>query len=277
MVSKTPQLPTKSRKSKIYEIIFESDTSAGKFFDVALLCFIVVSIIVVLLESIQTYRDTYHLTFRIIEWIVTFFFLIEYLLRLYSIKQPLKYALSFYGIIDLLAILPTFLAFVISGGQSLMVIRGLRLLRVFRIFKLGSFMAQGNIILQSLNQSKGKIAIFLYFILIIVLIIGSLMYVIEGEQNDGFDSIPTSIYWAIVTLTTVGYGDITPATNIGKFISALVMILGYSVIAVPTGIVSASMINQARKVNGQACPHCGKEGHDNDARFCKHCGGDLSV
>jgi voltage-gated potassium channel len=275
MVSKKPQLPSESRKSKIYEIIFESDTSAGKLFDVALLCFIGISIIVVLLESIAAYRDAYHLTFRIIEWIVTFFFLVEYILRLYCVRQPLKYALSLYGIIDLLAILPSFLAFVISGGQSLMVIRALRLLRVFRIFKLGSFMAQGNVIVQSLHQSKGKIGIFLYFIVIMVLIIGALMYVIEGDQNEAFDSIPTSIYWAIVTLTTVGYGDITPVTNIGKFISALVMILGYAVIAVPTGIVSASMINQARKVNGQACPHCGREGHDNDARFCKHCGGDL--
>lgn len=265
----------RSLRSRIYEIIFESDTPAGKSFDVGLFIFILISIVVVLMESVETYRVRYQVLFRTVEWILTIIFLIEYLLRLYSVRKPLRYALSFYGIIDLLAILPSFLAFFITAGQSLIVIRALRLLRVFRIFKLGSFMAQGNVIMESINQSKGKIAVFLYFIVILVLIIGSMMYVIEGGRNQAFDSIPTSIYWAIVTLTTVGYGDITPSTNIGKFMSAVVMILGYAVIAVPTGIVSASMINQSRKVNGQACPHCSKEGHDNDASFCKYCGGTL--
>lgn len=267
--------PPRSLRTHIYEIIFESDTAAGRNFDVALFLFIIISIVVVLFESVEIYRIEYQVFFRTVEWILTIIFLIEYILRLYSVRKPLHYALSFYGIIDLLAILPSFLAFFVAAGQSLIVIRALRLLRVFRIFKLGSFMAQGNVIMESINQSKGKIAVFLYFIVILVLIIGSMMYVIEGGRNESFDSIPTSIYWAIVTLTTVGYGDITPSTNIGKFMSAVVMILGYAVIAVPTGIVSASMINQSRKVNGQACPHCGKEGHDNDASFCKHCGGGL--
>lgn len=270
-----PSNSPRSIRDQIYEIIFESDTPAGKNFDVALFVFIIISIIVVLFESVESYRINHQNTFRMIEWGLTFIFLIEYLLRLYAVRRPLNYALSFYGVIDLLAILPSFLAFFISAGQSLIVIRALRLLRVFRIFKLGSFMAQGNVIMESINQSKGKIAVFLYFIVILVLIIGSFMYVLEGDRNEAFDSIPTSIYWAIVTLTTVGYGDITPVTNIGKFMSAVVMILGYAVIAVPTGIVSASMINQSRKVNGQACPHCSKEGHDNDARFCKFCGGEL--
>lgn len=262
-------------RTKIYEIIFESDTPAGKFFDVALFVLILLSVLTVLIESVNYYHDNYLGFLRAVEWIFTAFFTVEYVLRLYTVRKPMKYALSFYGIIDFLAILPSYLAFFMVGGHSLMVIRALRLLRVFRIFKLGSFMTQGNIILASVNQSKSKIAVFLYFILIMVTIIGSLMYFLEGEINDDFDSIPTSIYWAIVTLTTVGYGDITPITNIGKFMSALVMILGYAVIAVPTGIVSASLINPKLKVNGQACPHCSKEGHDNDASHCKYCGGDL--
>ncbi|MCB0688283.1 MAG: ion transporter [Saprospiraceae bacterium] len=275
MKNNSPSTSRRSLRLHIYEIIFESDTPAGKYFDVGLFIFILVSIIVVLFESVESYRTSYQETFRTIEWILTCIFLIEYILRLYCVRKPLHYALSFYGIIDLLAIMPSFLAFFITAGQSLIVIRALRLLRIFRIFKLGSFMAQGNVIMESINQSKGKIAVFLYFIVILVLIIGSMMYVIEGGKNQDFDSIPTSIYWAIVTLTTVGYGDITPVTNIGKFMSAVVMILGYAVIAVPTGIVSASMINQGRKINGQACPHCSKEGHDNDASYCKFCGGEL--
>ena len=262
-------------RTKIYEVIFESDTPAGKFFDIALFVFIILSVITVLIESVDFYHDNYYQFLRSIEWIFTIFFTIEYVLRLYCVTKPWKYATSFYGIIDFLAILPSYLAIFIAGGQSLMVIRALRLLRVFRIFKLGSFMAQGNVILESINQSKSKIAVFLYFIVIMVTIIGSVLYFLEGDVNEAFDSIPTSIYWAIVTLTTVGYGDITPVTNIGKFMSALVMILGYAVIAVPTGIVSASLINHNRKVNGQACPHCSKEGHDNDASYCKYCGGEL--
>ncbi|NND33557.1 MAG: ion transporter [Saprospiraceae bacterium] len=267
--------PFSVNRTKMYEIIFESDTPAGKFFDIALFVFIIISVITVLIESVNYYHDNYYRLLRTIEWILTFFFTIEYILRLYCVRKPWKYATSFYGIIDFLAILPSYLAIFIVGGQSLMVIRALRLLRVFRIFKLGSFMVQGNVILQSIRQSRNKIAVFLYFIVIMVTIIGSLMYFLEGDVNEAFDSIPTSIYWAVVTLTTVGYGDITPVTSIGKFMSALVMILGYAVIAVPTGIVSASLINPSRKVNGQACPHCSKEGHDNDASYCKYCGGDL--
>jgi voltage-gated potassium channel len=262
-------------RTEIYEIIFESDTPAGKYFDIALFILIIISVVVVILESIDSLQSNYHFLFRTIEWVITILFLIEYVLRIYTVNKPIYYILSFYGIIDLLAILPSFLAFFITGGQALVVVRALRLLRVFRIFKLGSVLAQGNIIMASINQSRTKIGVFLYFIVIAVTIIGALMYVIEGSTNEGFDSIPTSIYWAIVTLTTVGYGDITPLTNFGKLISALVMILGYAVIAVPTGIVTASMISLSRKVSGQACPHCSKEGHETDARYCKYCGGEL--
>lgn len=262
-------------KTKIYEVIFESDTPSGKWFDIALLILILISIIVVMLESIESLRANYLTLFHTIEWIITILFLIDYILRIYCVTKPIKYITSFYGIIDLLSILPSFLAFFIAGGQSLMVIRGLRLLRVFRIFKLGTFLIHGNIIMESMRQSRGKIAVFMYFIMIMLMIIGATMYLVEGSENEGFSNIPASIYWAVVTMTTVGYGDVTPLTNLGKFLSALVMILGYAVIAVPTGIVSASMINPSRKVNGQACPHCSKEGHDNDAGFCKYCGGEL--
>lgn len=262
-------------KTKIYEVIFESDTPSGKWFDIALLVIILISIIVVMLESIESLRADYLELFHTIEWVITILFLIDYILRIYCVTKPVKYITSFYGVIDLLSILPSFLAFFIAGGQSLMVIRGLRLLRVFRIFKLGTFLIHGNIIVDSMRQSRGKIAVFMYFIMIMLMIIGATMYLVEGNENEGFSNIPASIYWAVVTMTTVGYGDVTPITNLGKFLSALVMILGYAVIAVPTGIVSASMINPSRKVNGQACPHCSKEGHDNDAGFCKYCGGEL--
>ncbi len=262
-------------RERIYEIIFESDTPAGKFFDVALLIFILGSVITVILESVEYWRANFQHIFLLLEWLFTIFFTIEYILRLYCVHKPWKYATSFFGIVDLLAIIPTYLMFLMAGAQSLIVIRSLRLLRVFRIFKIGTYMEHGAVILESVRASWGKIAVFLYFVLLMVVIIGSAMYVIEGGVNEQFDSIPTGIYWAIVTLTTVGYGDIYPVTNFGKFLSAIVMITGYAVIAVPTGIVSASIIKGNSKVNGQACPHCSLEGHDNNASFCKHCGGDL--
>ena len=262
-------------REKIYEIIFESDTPLGKYFDIALLIFILGSVITVIMESVDYWHDNYLHIFLVIEWFFTIFFTIEYILRLYCVHKPWKYATSFFGVIDLLAIIPTYLMFFMAGAQSLIVIRSLRLLRVFRIFKIGSYMEHGALILDSMRESRGKIAVFLYFVILMVVIIGSSMYVIEGDINDQFDSIPTSIYWAIVTLTTVGYGDITPVTNIGKLLSAIVMITGYAVIAVPTGIISANFISKGVHVNGQACPHCSLEGHDNNARFCKYCGEEL--
>ncbi len=259
-------------RHRLHEIIFESDTRAGKYFDVVLLVLILASVVTVMLESTEYWREEHGELLHILEWVFTIFFTIEYILRLYCVLKPWKYATSFFGIIDLLAIIPTYLTFFFVGTQSLVVIRSLRLLRVFRIFKVGTYMRQGAVILSAMRSSRDKIFVFLYFVVLMVLIIGSAMYVIEGSVNEQFDSIPTSIYWAIVTLTTVGYGDITPVTNLGKFMSAVVMIMGYAVIAVPTGIVSASMIRDERKVSGQACPHCSLEGHAYDARYCKHCG-----
>ena len=261
-------------REKIYEIIFRADTPAGKFFDVVLLAFIVASVLTVILESVPTLNRNYLIAFRLLEWLFTIFFTIEYILRIYCVYKPWRYITSFYGIIDLLAIVPTYLSFFIAGSQSLLVIRAFRLLRVFRIFKLGSFMRQGSVIMQALYQSRSKILVFLYFIFLMVIIIGSLMYFLEGDVNEEFDSIPRSIYWAVVTLTTVGYGDISPITNIGQFVAALVMIMGYAVIAVPTGIITREFLSTG-KVNQKVCHHCSKEGHDANAHFCKFCGGEL--
>ncbi len=261
------------RKEKIHEIIFEADTPKGKAFDIFLMVMIVASILVVMLESIKELQEKYHAIFYFLEWIFTIFFTVEYALRLYCVYSPVKYAKSFYGIIDVLAVLPTYLSLIIPGSQSLMVIRALRLFRVFRIFKLAHFLKEGHVIIAALRASRAKITVFLVFILLIVMIMGSFMYLIESEQNTGFTSIPRSIYWAIVTLTTVGYGDIAPQTNLGQFVAAAIMIMGYVVIAVPTGIVSSELFNQKElQHNTQACRYCGEEGHDDDAEYCKYCG-----
>lgn len=261
------------RKEKIHEIIFEADTPMGKSFDIFLMVMIVASIIVVMLESVGYLQAQYQEIFYILEWIFTIFFTIEYGLRLYCVYSPMKYARSFYGVIDLLSILPTYLSILLPGTHTLMVIRALRLFRVFRIFKLAHFLKEGHIIVQALRASRAKITVFLVFILLIVMIMGSLMYLIESGQNSGFTSIPRSIYWAIVTLTTVGYGDIAPQTAFGQFIAATIMIMGYVVIAVPTGIVSTELLNQKElQHNTQACRYCGEEGHDDDAVYCKYCG-----
>lgn len=264
------------RKEMIHEIIFEADTPAGRYFDILLFIFIIASVVVVMLESISYLSDAYSHVFYTLEWIFTIFFSIEYALRLYCVYRPMKYATSFFGIIDLLAILPTYLSLILPGTQYLLVIRALRLLRVFRIFKMAHFVDEGSLIMNALKASRQKILVFLYFIILMVVIIGSIMYLVEGNSNGGFDSIPRSIYWAIVTLTTVGYGDITPTTELGQFLSALVMILGYSVIAVPTGIVTSeftkSNMVQDHPVSTQACRYCGQDGHDSDATYCKFCG-----
>lgn len=270
-------MESRNLRQRLYEIVFEADTPAGKAFDVALLILITLSILVVMLESITSYRMAYGELFRQLEWIFTILFTIEYLLRLYVTKNARAYATSFFGVVDLLAILPTYLSLFAIGSQQLIIIRALRLIRIFRIFKLGHFLNEGNTIVRALRASRTKIAVFLTFVLLMVLIIGSVMYVVEGSVNEGFSDIPRSIYWAIVTLTTVGYGDITPITPVGQFLSAAVMILGYAIIAVPTGIVSAEMVSQGRKIHTtQVCPHCHREGHDVDAVFCKYCGGELN-
>ena len=265
------------RQAKLYQIIFEADTPTGKRFDVWLMIMIVASVLTVFLESIPTLRAEYQEIFVILEWVFTIFFTIEYLLRIYCALKPVLYMRSFYGVIDLLSILPTYLSLLLPGSQVGAVIRILRLLRVFRIFKLDNFLHQGDVIGRALLRSRRKIAVFIYAVVLLVIVIGSLMYLIEasGPSADKFDSIPRSIYWAIVTITTVGYGDISPATTLGQMLAALVMIAGYAIIAVPTGIVSAEFVAAKQEDQARVCPHCMEEGHDDDARHCKHCGGAL--
>lgn len=270
-------------REKFHEVIFEADTPAGKWFDIILLIAIGLSVVAVLLESVPSLSEKYETLFLTVEWVLTIFFTIEYVLRLYCVHSPKRYATSFFGIIDLLAILPAYIGVFLSGaGHHLAVIRALRLLRVFRIFKMASFLRQGKVLQLALRQSWPKITVFLFFVMILVVIIGSIMYLIEGGQEfNDFDSIPRSIYWAIVTLTTVGYGDITPHTNFGQFLAAMVMILGYAIIAVPTGIVTGEIIKSGKdddaKISTQCCSNCQKEGHDVDAEYCKFCGFDLHI
>jgi len=268
-------------REKLHEVIFEADTKAGKRFDVILLFAILASVIIVILESVPAYHEKYGDIFIALEWIFTLFFTVEYALRLYVVYRPIKYATSFFGIIDLMSILPTYLSLLFAGSQSLMIVRGLRLLRVFRIFKLANFLVEGQIIVAALKASRAKISVFVIFILIMVSIFGSIMYLVEGSQNEQFDSIPRSIYWAIVTLTTVGYGDISPITSFGQFIAAIIMISGYAIIAVPTGIVTAEVMQatgrkKGQKVTTQTCRYCCEEGHDDDAVHCKYCGEKLN-
>lgn len=269
------QVGKPSTRDRIHEVIFETETPSGKAFDVVLLVFIVASVIIVLLESMEIYRQRFGTYLTALEWFFTIAFTIEYLLRIYSVYKPGKYIFSFFGIIDLLAILPTYIGLFIIGSHYLVVIRALRLLRIFRVFKLVNFLRQGQIIIESLRRSIPKITVFFFFILIVVTIIGSIMHVLEGGFNPGFSSIPKSIYWAIVTLTTVGYGDITPQSDPGRFLSAFVMVLGYSIIAVPTGIIASDLLrapSSKEDVSNQSCRYCASEGHDPDAVFCKYCG-----
>lgn len=269
-------LHNETLKHKLYVIIFESDTRTGKIFDVTLIGCIFFSIIIVILESLQglpAYLDT---PFIIIELILTVFFTFEYVTRIYCSPHPRKYILSFFGIIDLLATLPIYLAFFLPGARHLLVIRAFRLIRIFRVFKLFNFWMEAEMLLRSIRESSKKIAVFFLFVVILVTSIGTLMYMIEGSQaHTQFDNIPNSIYWAIVTMTTVGYGDITPATPLGKFLSAFVMLLGYTIIAVPTGIVSVSMMKEYRKQQNEECPNCHKSGHEESAAYCKYCGNAL--
>ena len=263
----------------VHEVIFEADTPGGKVFDIGILILIVLSVITVMLESSDDWSEAYGDLFFWVEWVFTIVFTIEYVMRLWVTIRPWKYALSFYGIIDLLAILPSYLSFFLAGTQYFVIIRIIRLLRVFRIFKLGQFLGEGDQLRRALIASRNKITVFLFAVTLLVIIIGSIMYLIEGGRNEGFSSIPRAVYWAIVTLTTVGYGDITPQTNIGQFLSAIVMITGYAIIAVPTGIVTNEMISDGREAkftNTQVCRFCAREGHADDAVYCKYCGGRLN-
>lgn len=264
-------------KRRLYIIIFESDTPMGKLFDTVLIVCIILSVLIVILGSLHSFTVQYAREVRILEYIFTGFFTFEYLVRIYCSPYPRKYIFSFFGIVDLLATLPLYLGFLFSGSHYLLVIRAFRLIRVFRVFKLFNFLKEGNLLLVSLRISAPKIFVFFFFVMILVTSIGTVMYMIEGNQPDTqFDNIPNSIYWAIVTMTTVGYGDITPVTPVGRFISAIVMLIGYTIIAVPTGIVSATMVNQHRRMRKLRCPRCRKKGHDESAEYCKYCGWELS-
>lgn len=264
-------------RRKIHTIIFEADTPAGKLFDVALLVLIIVSVVAVMMESVEPIQSKHGRILTTIEWIVTILFTIEYILRLLSVHRPWKYVFSFYGIIDLVSIVPTYLSFFILGSQSLATVRSLRLLRVFRILKMGRFLREASTLARALMASRHKIFVFLLAILTIVTIMGTIMYMIEDAEA-GFTSIPKSIYWSIVTLTTVGYGDIAPQTVMGQFFASIIMILGYAIIAVPTGIVSVEFARSSSnddKISTQHCPSCSREGHAKDAEFCKYCGEEL--
>ncbi len=266
-----------TRRERLRQIIFEADTPAGKAFDVALLVVILASVAAVMLESVASIRERAGAELRIAEWTFTVLFTAEYVARLAVVERPLRYARSFFGLVDLLAVLPSYLAIFFPGAHSLLVIRSLRLLRIFRIFKLGRFLGEQNLLLTSLRASRAKILVFLATVLLLNLVLGSAMYLIEGEAS-GFTSIPVSMYWAIVTMTTVGYGDIAPATPLGQALAACVMILGYSIIAVPTGIITAGIVEAARApITTRVCAHCTSEGHLPDARYCKDCGERLST
>lgn len=264
-------------RERLYSIIFESDTPMGKLFDVVLLWAILLSIVLIVIESIQGLPPIMKTVFQVWEYIFTFFFTVEYLCRLYCSPTPRKYAFSFFGIIDLLSTLPLYLGWFFGGMRYMMVLRTFRLIRVFRVFKLFSFLEEGDMLLRSLYLSSRKILIFFIFVVIMVISLGTLMFMVEGNvEGSEFCDIPTSIYWAVVTMTTVGYGDIAPVTNTGRFLSAIVMLLGYTIMAVPTGIVSAQFIHDHEKLhpNRKKCPECGKRVNDKD-HYCSFCGKEL--
>ena len=274
-MSEAPRLALRDR---IAEVIYGVDTRAGRIFDVVLLWCILVSVVAVMLESVRTIAAAGGVWLRVVEWAFTILFTLEYLVRLAVARRPGNYARSFFGVVDLLAVVPTWASLFIEGSQSLLVIRGLRLLRVFRVLKLARFLGEGEVLLAAMRASREKIVLFAGSVVTVAVILGALMYLIEGEAN-GFTSIPRSVYWAIVTMTTVGYGDIAPQTTIGQILSVVVMLLGYGIIAVPTGVFSAELVQvQIRKHERAAarrCPACASTGHDDDARYCKRCAAPL--
>lgn len=266
-------------KNTLHEIIYEADTPLGKFFDIVLVFLIVLSVVLVMLESIDDVDQHYHKTLLTLEWVVTIFFSLEYIARLISIKKPWKYVFSLYGIIDFVSTIPLYLSYIFAGSQVLLAVRAFRLLRIFRILKLVKFMGEASQLKEALKASRAKIAVFIYVVLILSVIMGTVMYLIEDDEA-GFTSIPRSIYWTIVTLTTVGYGDIAPQTNLGQFLATIIMVLGYGIIAVPTGIVTVEFSRHGKgkkgnslvHTNTQACPSCSAEGHRDDAANCYKCG-----
>lgn len=259
-------------KEKLHEVIYEADTKAGKLFDIVLLVVILLSLALVMLDSVEEMYSKYHHWFVILEWIITVFFTIEYILRIISVKNPKKYIFSFYGIVDFLSTIPLYISLIFVGSGALLTLRALRLLRIFRVLKLAKYTGAGAKISVAIKNSMPKILTFLYSVIIVSFIAGTVMYLVEGPEH-GFTSIPRSIYWTIVTLTTVGYGDIHPVTPLGQFVASIIMMLGYGVIAVPTGIVSAEMVKEERNhSNTQECFNCNESRHDNNANFCHKCG-----
>lgn len=272
----------KTWQFKLHEIIYEADTPAGKLFDVILLIAIIASIVLVMLESVKTIDSRFHAFLNISEWIITILFTIEYIARIISVKKPLKYITSFYGVIDLLSTIPKYLSLIFAGTHALVALRALRLLRIFRILKLARYLGASNQLAAAIKSSRAKISVFLFAVVIAAVIFGTIMYLVEGEES-GFTNIPKSVYWCIVTLTTVGFGDIAPVTPLGQFIASIIMILGYGIIAVPTGIVSAEYTNQSKtnkqkeddvkvNLNSQSCSNCLNEKHVDGAEYCFKCG-----
>ncbi|MEM9415461.1 MAG: ion transporter [Planctomycetota bacterium] len=289
MDSKPPEQPEDARpaqvplaaaapsnwRERVHEVLFEADTGQGKTFDIVLIVAILASVVVIMFETVKPIRAEYGTLLVVLEWFFTILFTIEYVLRLISVRRPLRYAFSFFGIIDLLSILPTYVGLFVPGAHELMVIRMFRLLRIFRVFKLVRFLGEADALKEAIYAARHKIAVFMTTVLIIVTTMGALMHVVESKfGNDQFSSLPQSMYWAVVTMTTVGYGDITPETTLGKFLSAAMMIIGYSMIIIPTGIISAEMTTSKRRsmISTQHCPTCSRDGHDRDAVHCKFCG-----
>lgn len=279
-------MPYESRdkkwKARLHEIIYEADTPEGKLFDILLLITILASIVFVMLESVSEFNAKYHEFLNVAEWIVTILFSLEYIARIISVKKPLRYIFSFYGVIDLLSTIPKYLSIIFVGTNALVALRALRLLRVFRILKLARYLGASNLLMNALKASRAKISVFLFAVLILCVIFGTIMYLVEGETS-GYTSIPVSVYWCIVTLTTVGFGDIAPVTPLGQFIASIIMILGYGIIAVPTGIVSAEYSAQTKReepdtkypevhLNSQSCPSCSASRHKDNAKYCYKCG-----
>jgi voltage-gated potassium channel len=263
-----------SWRQRLHEVIFEADTPAGKAFDLLLLVAIVLSTLAVMLETVDVYRQRFYLPLRAAEWVFTVLFTVEYVLRLICVRRPARYARSFFGIVDLVSFLPSYISLLVPGAQTLLVVRMLRLLRIFRILKLARFLSEAAELRLAVFNARTKIVVFLFTVLTVVSIMGAAMYLIEHDHNAGFRNIPQSMYWAIVTMTTVGYGDVTPITVPGKLLASLIIITGYALIVVPTGFVSAEFVaaKSRASITAQACPSCGRHGHDADARHCKWCG-----
>lgn len=264
-------------KLKLRRVIFGTDTRLGRYFDISLIICIILSVTLVFLDTVASINSQYGQLISVLEWFFTIVFTIEYLLRLYCSAQPVQYVRSFYGVVDLLSILPSYLALLFPGANFTLVIRILRLFRIFRVLKLLRYLSEGNVLLRAMLQSGRKVFIFFFSVSLIVMVLSAVMYVVEGPGN-GFTSIPKSIYWTIVTITTVGYGDITPGTNLGQAIAAFTMLLGYSIIAIPTGILTAEISQEMGKSKDlRRCSNCLKTGHENDASYCDHCGSELEA